>query len=266
MPHSRRTLFPEIEEDSPVVRSYNEIIKSLPDALSMLQENGSLMDFTHFFKVLVDGKYPVDNIAFRLFLETVRWFSLDTTSQMTYWDDTKTFWKVAYKIMGDKFILFMSGLKNLGQVVSGECQRGYSNPCESQINFAVPSTKIIRDYNTQNFPKQLKPGIITETLNSVGKKNVHSEKDYIISVDGKKLVSGVDDTGGDIDLFGHETHLTATDERLLHAEEMKRLQVVTSLIMPLRERPLDFQGGGGLENFDYLKCSRSKSTALFTIL
>ena len=159
--------------------------------------------------LIADGIFPLDNIAFRLFLETIRWYSLKTTTNMWYWEDTLKFWKMGYRLLKDKFILFMGGLKSTGQIVAKETTRGLFDPVESSINFAVPSPSTLRAFGSDQFPRILQPGIIKQGL------EVHkdSDTDYIVSMDGKKLVPGIDDNGGEIDLFGYEPHSTAAADK-----------------------------------------------------
>lgn len=46
-------------------------------------------EITKFIQLLKDGIYPVDNIAFLLFLDTVPFFGLKLSSEMTYRSETK---------------------------------------------------------------------------------------------------------------------------------------------------------------------------------
>ena len=84
---------------------------------------------------------------------------MQTTTQMNYSEQSLDFWKVGYRLMGDRFLLFMGGMKNQGQVMSGSTERGHFDPKESNINFAVPSTSVVRQHNEENFPKVLKAGV-----------------------------------------------------------------------------------------------------------
>jgi hypothetical protein len=56
-------------------------------------------------------------------METVQWFTLTNSSQMRYSEQSMKFWKVGYRLMGEKFALFMGGIKNTGQVVSEDSKR-----------------------------------------------------------------------------------------------------------------------------------------------
>ena len=91
-----------------------------------------------FHRLVTEDMYPLDNLSLLLWLETVRWHSQSSTSTMRYWPQTMQFWDTGYSLFHGKFLRLLSGPKSLGQVVSGEVERGVYNPLESQINFAVP--------------------------------------------------------------------------------------------------------------------------------
>ena len=107
------------DTDDECINAYNIIGKYLPTALALLQD---LLHFTNFIRLISEGTYPLDNIAFILFLETVRWYSMQTTTQMNYSEQSLDFWKVSYRLMGDRFLPFMGGMKTQGQVVSGSAE------------------------------------------------------------------------------------------------------------------------------------------------
>jgi hypothetical protein len=44
-----------------------------------------------FFKLVQDGKFPLNNIAFELFLDIVEWFDKDESRQMRYSPSTLQF-------------------------------------------------------------------------------------------------------------------------------------------------------------------------------
>lgn len=80
-------------------------------------------EITKFIQLLKDGRYPVDNIAFLLFLDTVQFFGLKLSSEMTYRSETKRFWKISYKLFHSKFLYFIGGPKNAGQIKDGVAKR-----------------------------------------------------------------------------------------------------------------------------------------------
>jgi hypothetical protein len=81
----------------------------------------------------------------------------------------------------------------------------------------VPSLSIIRSFEEAKFPKALQPGVIDEALRNKNKD------DYIVSFDGKKLVPGLTSSEGDIDLFGHEEHETATSARVKLNQDLTKI-------------------------------------------
>ena len=65
-----------------------------------------------FFKLVQDGKFPFNNIAFELFLDIAEWFDKDESRQMRYSPSTLQFFWLGRKLFGGRFIQFMSGPKN----------------------------------------------------------------------------------------------------------------------------------------------------------
>ena len=57
----------------------------------------------------------------------------------------------------------MRGLGHLGQIVSGESDRGHYSPTQSRINFPVPSDRCLTS-NKCNVPDELSPGLLTEMV------------------------------------------------------------------------------------------------------
>ena len=80
---------------------------------------------------------------------------------MRYMDKTKVFWKLGWCIFGGKFIRFLSGFKNEGQVVQGETMKGNFKQEVSDINFAIPRLDILRDFCPYRDDNSMvrKPGI-----------------------------------------------------------------------------------------------------------
>ncbi len=207
----------------------HQITDILPLLVEKLHGSKCLTEFVDLCTFIAADRFSVDNIAFRLLLEAVRWFSLKTTTNMWYSPETMKFWKVGYRLMKDKFILFMGGMKNLGQLVSGESTRGCFDPASSNINFAVPSPSSLRGFNCQKFPKRINPGVIQQVIDL----RKDEEADFIISVDGKKLVPGIDDHGGDIDLFGHETHDSAAEDRKKCISDLENIENTEKILHSL---------------------------------
>ena len=69
--------------------------------------------------------YPQDCIAFACWLDTVKWYTLESTTSMVYRKDTKLFWRVVFKLFHGNVIRLFSGVMSLGTVLNGQGTRGY---------------------------------------------------------------------------------------------------------------------------------------------
>ena len=84
-----------------------------------MSEYKCLEVFSSLISIIIhENKYPLDSLPLRLVLETERWFSCTSTTNIWYLEDNLKFWKVKYTLFGDKFVLFISGMKSLGNVIS----------------------------------------------------------------------------------------------------------------------------------------------------
>lgn len=119
-----------------------------PAVLERLHDCGHLQTFLELWDLIADNAFPFDNIAFRLFMDVVSWYSKRNTSQMRYSDITKMFWRTGYKLFRGKFLNFMGGFKNLGDILTARCTRGTYAPCQSKVNFAVPSHTVLQKQTT----------------------------------------------------------------------------------------------------------------------
>ena len=117
------------------------------------------------------------------------------------YSETLQFWKIGQRLFHSRFLRFMSGPKNQGQVCSGFTNRGEYEPEHSTINFAVPSLKVLNKSDTDS--PHLLPGIITDLINVIAKLDKNNT--YKIAVDGKKICKGRGTIMGDVDLFENET-------------------------------------------------------------
>ncbi|CAG2197667.1 unnamed protein product [Mytilus edulis] len=75
------------------------------------------------------------------------------------------------------------------------------DPQTTKINFAVPNINSINNFDLveTNIPREIYPGVIVQALEFMPR-----DKNYVLSVDGKKLAPGLPNTHGDQDLFGHD--------------------------------------------------------------
>ena len=72
-----------------------------------------------FFKLVQDGKFPLNNIAFELFLDIVEWFDKDESRRNEIFaiNSPFVFW-LGRKLFGGRFIRFMSGPKNKSDILT----------------------------------------------------------------------------------------------------------------------------------------------------
>jgi hypothetical protein len=78
----------------------------------------------------------------------------------------------------------MSGLKGTGTVVDEKCMRGHIDPRNTIVNFVVPSSSVVRTFESHKFPSCLDPGIFDAAVECKAKQN----KDFVLTVDGKKPI------------------------------------------------------------------------------
>jgi hypothetical protein len=117
-----------------------QLMPSVVKELSSVQQHDNLLKF---FRLVANGQFPSQNIGFLLFMDIVKWYATDETSEMRYSSEVKRFWRVGMKLFKGKFLSFMSGLKNKGQASNSIYDPGKCRSSDSKINFAVPSRQIL---------------------------------------------------------------------------------------------------------------------------
>ena len=176
----------------------DEYKKLMTKFVKVLYESSALEDFVKLLTQLSEGTLDTMNMSFLLCLEVAKLQSLQTTTAMRFRKETKQFWEVVYRICHGKGLRLFSGSKNKGCLQSGG-QRGTYDPDKSNHNFAVPDEKSLRK-STYNLPNVILCGIIEESF-----KLLDKNKQYVISIDGKKIATGLSkDDIGDINLWGFE--------------------------------------------------------------
>ena len=96
-----------------------------PDVIRTLKENERLQEYISFNRLLAENKIPVHNIAFLLFIDVVRWFSLEGyTTSMRYSEQVKLFWRTGLRLFDGRFLRFMGGPKNKGNILCSESSQG----------------------------------------------------------------------------------------------------------------------------------------------
>ena len=160
----------------------NELIKPV---LQNFDKEGLLIHFMAFMSMIANGQLSIANMAVLLCMEVGLLFSLASTTQMRYREDTSLFWEVVLSVGGPRTLQLFSSDKHQGKVNSGACERSKYNPHEGSFNFAVPDEKLLRKSKT-GLPKCVKCGIIEESMCLVDK-----EKEYVLALDGKQTSPGL---------------------------------------------------------------------------
>ena len=202
-----------------------ELIKHAHDSLNfcipILLKEGILTDISTFFDLVGSNTFPMDNIAFLLFLDIIRFYSVESATQMRYSKDTYLFWMYGYLLLKGRFLRFMGGTKFKGTILDGSSDKGSFSPEKSRINFIVPSENSLRnETELLGMPKIIKPGMIDLMLNSLKSNSKH----VVLSCDGKLIRRGLTEDSGDVDLQGSEESPTLEERknRLMHEINLVR--------------------------------------------
>ena len=75
------------------------VVEVFQDVLDKLSDGGKKDKLLKFFKLVQDGKFPLNNIVFELFLDIVQWFDKDESRQMRYSPSTLQFFLVREKVI-----------------------------------------------------------------------------------------------------------------------------------------------------------------------
>ena len=194
----------------------------LPGVLDTLKSCNKTDEYLAFNRLLNDKKFPVTNIAFLLFLDVVRWLSLEkSTTFMRYSNDVKLFWQTGLRLFHGRFLRYMSGPKNQGQVIKSETTPGHFNSQESKINFAVPDRRVLQD--EEKIIAGNKPGIFHSMIESVSNADPDQRLTYKLCVDGKKINPC---SSGEVDLWGFENEPTYEQKQKRLNEELDFLDKI----------------------------------------
>ena len=87
------------------------------------------------------------------------WWHGTTTTTMRYSHQTKSFWKLGWRIFGGRFLNFMGGFKSHGDLIQIVSSAGLYNPGSSEINFAVPDSRVLRAFDPYNTGGERLPGM-----------------------------------------------------------------------------------------------------------
>ena len=143
--------------------------------LELLHKFKCLQDFMTLLELLVSGELSPLNIAFLLCLERAKWQECKNTSGMRYKAITRQFWEIVYRDCKGVTINLFGGRKNRTDVVAQRTERGYYDPRNADVNFAVPDKRILQKgkFLCQH---ERPPSIFEDVL-----KRVDTQKEYILS-------------------------------------------------------------------------------------
>lgn len=133
---------------------------------------------------------------------------------MRYSEEVKLFWRTGLRLFGGRFLRFMGGPKNKGQIICSESLPGSYNPENSKVNFVVPDRRTICD--DEKFVSANKPCILYKMINKVSQSDPDQTRTYKICVDGKKFNPC---SKGEVDLWGYEDKPTYKEKQTRLAEE-----------------------------------------------
>ena len=154
----------------------DEMIMIMPNVLNEMKKNGYIKTWISLSRMVNNGSFPFDNIAFLLFMAIRRFLSCENTSRIRYSDKMKHFWCVGYKLFHGKWLKFMSGLKHTGTQMTEQSDRGVFSPHEAKINFAVPILSVRSTELAPVKPSEIMPG---EAYSSVSDNFAHYMAYYI---------------------------------------------------------------------------------------
>ena len=145
-------------------------LEMINSAFRVLNEAGLGDLFMAFFELVLAKKFPLNNLSFLLFLETIRFYNCESTTEMRYSNETKRFWKSGYRLFHAKFLYFMGGPKHVGEMSQlEESEMGKFKPEEAKINFAVPSVNTLKKFKVTevDLPGRMPTGVIEAVLDSI---------------------------------------------------------------------------------------------------
>ncbi|KAK3086499.1 hypothetical protein FSP39_019282 [Pinctada imbricata] len=227
-----------MSEDAKVIHEayLRELGSMLPKVIEALETEGQLETYLKFNRLLAAGDFPMTNICYLLFLDLVEWFSCPTTTLMRYRSETLKFWQIGYKLFHGKFLRFMTGLKNEGEILNHDTEKGFFDPLRSKINFPVPSKHAL--YKTNEKPSPFFPGISDKCIEIMAKH--YLQKPLKLSVDGKKISRGKCKEMGDIDCWGFENSPTLSRRKSEHSDDLLSIGTFIESIFNIEEKGVYF--------------------------
>ena len=85
---------------------YKTIFDLLPAVVSELGKQEKLHSdrIVKMLKLMAEGRFPFENIAFLLFEDVVEWLSCSDVRKIRYSEEVRLFWATGHKLMNNKFL------------------------------------------------------------------------------------------------------------------------------------------------------------------
>ena len=136
-----------------------------------MKKSGVLNNIYKFLELASDDIFPLYNISFLLFLDTVNLFAAENASGMRYRKETMLFWTLGLLNFHGKWIRFCRDEKFSGTVLEDKESKEYFNPQLNKPRIILPCSLIkLKKKNcvekNVRVTRFLKPGVIYSLLDS----------------------------------------------------------------------------------------------------
>lgn len=145
---------------------------------------------------------------------------------MRYYDVTKNFWRLGFRLFHGKFLNFMKGLGNQTLVRDNIDVKGHLKPENAKLNFAVPCKQNLIALS-DSLPNKIYPGVITSMIEFISKTEHAGDKTWKVCVDLKKINGSRGVESSPVDLWGHEDKPSKTEKE---ADMEQDIAVVKELL------------------------------------
>lgn len=200
-------------EDLKVIKAVSHLKTLLPCVTAHLAEQGRLEEWNAFFNLISDGSFPANHISLQLFLDVVKFATIENASSMRYTPEVKEFWAVGKSMFKSKFIRFMCGFKTTQPDGDSCTEKDKVRSNLTNVNFICPDKNVLLEQKRTHSINCETPGVLEGNIDVVGNVCANPDKRYNICIDGKKIAPGFGKHSGEVDLFGHESTPTLKTKR-----------------------------------------------------
>jgi len=191
--NKRNNVVGDVEFDNNLQEVTQEMLTLVPEVVSKLAKTPYAIHLIilAFFRQVKNDAFPLDNIAFLLWLEVVSWYNCGNTKRMRYLDTTKLCWKLGWRMFGGRFINFMCGYENQQSEKNdfSDDPKCSFDPASSRINLVVPDEKVLRKSTPYTEVTDRKPGFYGDIMVHMGESLF--QQSACLTFDGKKIKQGL---------------------------------------------------------------------------